>query len=37
MMINLTINGKQVQAEDGMTIMKAAEANGFEIPEALCI
>jgi formate dehydrogenase major subunit len=35
MMINLTINGKNVQAEDGMTIMQAAEANGFDIPK-LC-
>ena len=34
-MINLTINGNQVQVKDGTTIMMAAEANGFEIPK-LC-
>lgn len=34
-MINLTINGKQIKTEAGLTIMKAAEANGVEIPK-LC-
>lgn len=34
-MINLTINGKAIQAEPDMTILQAAAANGIRIP-ALC-
>ena len=34
-MINLTINGKPIQAEEGMTILQAAAANGIRIP-SLC-
>ena len=34
-MINLTINGKKVQAPDGCTIMEAAVYNGIKIP-SLC-
>ncbi|MGI6577295.1 MAG: NADH-dependent [FeFe] hydrogenase, group A6 [Eubacteriales bacterium] len=34
-MINLTINGKKVQAPDGCTIMEAAKVNGIKIP-SLC-
>ncbi len=34
-MINLTINGKQIQAADNATIMEAAKANGIHIPN-LC-
>ncbi|HHU22617.1 MAG TPA: 2Fe-2S iron-sulfur cluster binding domain-containing protein [Clostridiales bacterium] len=34
-MINLTINGIPVQAEEGTTIMEAARANGINIPN-LC-
>jgi len=34
-MIHLTINGKSVQAEDGMTIMEAAASGGIKIP-SLC-
>lgn len=34
-MIELTINGKPVQAEDGATILKTAKANGIKIPN-LC-
>jgi len=31
-MVNLTIDGKQIQAEPGMTIGIAAKSNGIEIP-----
>lgn len=34
-MVELTINGKQIQVEDGTTILKAAQANGIKIPN-LC-
>ena len=34
-MINLTINGKPVQAPEGATILEAARANGIDIP-TLC-
>ena len=34
-MINLTINGKAIQAEEGSTILEAARANGIYIP-TLC-
>lgn len=34
-MIELTINGETVQAEEGVTILKAAGANGIKIPN-LC-
>jgi len=34
-MINLTIDGRKIQAEAGMTILQAAQANGIEIP-TLC-
>ncbi|MBR1532698.1 MAG: FAD-dependent oxidoreductase, partial [Eubacterium sp.] len=34
-MINLTINGKQIQAPEGSTILEAARANGIYIP-TLC-
>ncbi len=34
-MINLTINGKQIQAPEGATILEAAKANGIDIP-TLC-
>ncbi|MBQ6153771.1 MAG: FAD-dependent oxidoreductase [Ruminococcus sp.] len=34
-MINLTINGKQIQAPEGSTILEAARANGIDIP-TLC-
>ena len=34
-MINLTINGKQIQALEGTTILEAARANGIDIP-TLC-
>ena len=34
-MIELTINGKKVQAPDGSTIMQAAELGGIKIP-SLC-
>lgn len=34
-MVNLTINGKQIQAEQGTTILEAARAAGIYIP-ALC-
>ena len=34
-MINLTINGKPIQAPDGSTILEAARANGIDIP-TLC-
>ena len=34
-MINLTINGKQIQAPEGSTILEAAKANGIYIP-TLC-
>ena len=31
-MVNLTIDGKAIQAEEGITILKAAQANGIRIP-----
>ena len=34
-MINLSINGRKVQAPDGCTIMEAAKYNGINIP-SLC-
>ena len=34
-MINLTINGKAIQAAEGATILEAARANGIDIP-TLC-
>jgi len=34
-MINLTIDGKQIQCEDGLTILEAAMKNGIDIP-TLC-
>ena len=34
-MINLTINGKQITAAEGSTILEAARANGIDIP-TLC-
>ncbi len=34
-MINLTIDGKQIQCEEGLTILEAALKNGIEIP-TLC-
>ena len=34
-MINLTINGKQITAPEGATILEAARANGIDIP-TLC-
>ena len=34
-MINLTIDGKQIQAEEGLTILEAAMKNGIDIP-TLC-
>lgn len=34
-MVNLTIDNKKVQAEEGSTILKAARSNGIEIP-TLC-
>ena len=34
-MINLTINGKQIQTLEGTTILEAARANGIDIP-TLC-
>ena len=34
-MINLTIDGKAVQAEKGQTILKVARQNGIDIP-TLC-
>ncbi len=34
-MVNLTIDKKKVQAEEGSTILKAAQSNGIEIP-TLC-
>ena len=34
-MINLTINGKAIQAQEEMTILQAAAANGIRIP-SLC-
>ncbi len=34
-MINLTINGKAIQAPEGATILEAARANGIDIP-TLC-
>lgn len=34
-MVQLTINGKQVEAEEGTTVLRAAEAAGIEIP-TLC-
>ncbi len=35
MPINLTINGKRIQATEGMTVLDAARANGINIP-TLC-
>ena len=34
-MVSLKINGKKVKADEGTTILKAARANGIEIP-TLC-
>jgi bidirectional [NiFe] hydrogenase diaphorase subunit len=34
-MINLTIDGREIQAEEGSTILQAAQNNGIEIP-TLC-
>ena len=34
-MINLTINGKQITAPEGATILEAARTNGIDIP-TLC-
>lgn len=34
-MVNVTINGKQIQVEEGTTILEAAKVAGFEIP-TLC-
>ena len=34
-MINLTINGMEIQAQEGQTILKAARENGIHIP-TLC-
>ena len=34
-MVNLTINGKNIQVEEGTTILEAARVAGFEIP-TLC-
>ncbi len=34
-MVNLTIDGKQIQAEPGTTVLRAAQAAGIEIP-TLC-
>lgn len=34
-MINLTIDGREIQAEEGLTILQAARNNGIEIP-TLC-
>ena len=34
-MVNLTINGKNIQAEKGWTILKAARENNIKIP-TLC-
>jgi heterodisulfide reductase subunit A len=34
-MITLTINGQEIQAEEGQTVLEVARANGFEIP-TLC-
>jgi hypothetical protein len=31
-MVRIKINGKEVQVEDGMTVLQAAEKGGFEIP-----
>jgi NADH dehydrogenase/NADH:ubiquinone oxidoreductase subunit G len=31
-MIELTIDDKKIQAEDGLTILKAAQQNGIRIP-----
>ena len=31
-MVNLTIDGKAIQVEEGITILKAAQANGIRIP-----
>ena len=33
--INIKIDGRSCKAEDGMTILEAARANGYEIP-SLC-
>jgi NADH dehydrogenase/NADH:ubiquinone oxidoreductase subunit G len=35
MPVNLTINGKPIQADEGMTVLEAARANGISIP-TLC-
>ncbi len=34
-MVNLIINGKKIEAEEGSTVLQAAEKNGFKIP-TLC-
>lgn len=34
-MVNLTINGKQIEVEDGTTVLNAARQNGIKIP-TLC-
>lgn len=34
-MVNITINGKEIQASEDLTILEAANANGFHIP-TLC-
>ena len=34
-MVRLTINGKEISAKEGSTIMDAAKANGISIPN-LC-
>ncbi len=31
-MVNLTINGRQIKAEDGLTVLEAARANNIHIP-----
>ena len=34
-MVNMIIDGKQISAEENITIMEAAESNGIPIPK-LC-
>ena len=34
-MVNITIDGKKISAEENITIMEAAEKNGIPIPK-LC-
>ena len=36
-MVNMIIDGKQISAEENITIMEAAERNGIPIPEALLL